>query len=503
MTSPKVNFEDCLGGSDENSISGSLDTTSSENEDGICTVLFDVDDHDAITLNQIIETFSDNKVELSSADISSRNKLGGTIQYTVTVPTSKVNWANLKTDFFNLGIKKFLKMSDDKPKVANGYARPSDLKSSNESSKQSKKSKSKKFDEARKKRFSMIPSEGLITTNHQDAHWFPLHISDLDRFADRVLSYGAELDSDHPGFTDEVYRARRKEFADIAIKYRYDHPRIPEVKYTEEEIKTWGAMYNKLTTLYKTHACKELNMILPELVEHCGYSADQIPQLEDVSRYLKKKTGFSLRPVAGLLSSRDFLAGLAHRVFHSTQYIRHGGDPFYTPEPDCCHELLGHVPLFANPQFASFSQAIGMASLGASDAEIVKLATNYWFTVEFGICLEDGKKKAYGAGLLSSYGELEYCISDKPEFKPYDPVVTGQTEYPITKYQPLYFVAESFDSAKNKILNYSKSIEKPFSLAYDAYTMSVKILDSKESFIDLIEKTTSELTSLGEALAKM
>ena len=113
------------------------------------------------------------------------------------------------------------------------------------------------------------------------------------------------------------------------------------------------------------------------------------------------------------------------------------------------------------------------------------------------------QEKAYGAGLLSSYGELEYCISDKPEFKPYDPVVTGQTEYPITKYQPLYFVAESFDSAKNKILNYSKSIEKPFSLAYDAYTMSVKILDSKESFIDLIEKTTSELTSLGEALAKM
>uniref|UniRef100_A0A0K0EMA2 phenylalanine 4-monooxygenase n=1 Tax=Strongyloides stercoralis TaxID=6248 RepID=A0A0K0EMA2_STRER len=338
--------------------------------------------------------------------------------------------------------------------------------------------------------------------NSESTPWFPRKISDIDQFANRILSYGAELDADHPGFTDEVYRARRKQFADIAFNYRYGD-KIPYIEYTEQEIGAWRTIYTELVKLYPTHACKEFNYIFPLLQQNCGYGPDKIPQLQDVSDFLKDCTGFTLRPVAGLLSSRDFLAGLAFRVFHSTQYIRHHSVPMYTPEPDICHELLGHAPLFADPDFARFSQEIGLASLGASDEMIEKLATLYWFTVEFGVCHEGNQKKAYGAGLLSSFGELQYCLSDAPEIVPFDPSVCCVTKYPITKFQPKYFLAESFNDASNKLKEWSSTIPKDFQARYNPYTQSVEILEDLHAVKLLVRDIKSDLSTLENAITKL
>lgn len=239
------------------------------------------------------------------------------------------------------------------------------------------------------------------------------------------------------------------------------------------------------------------------MIENCGYSRDAIPQLEDVSNFLRDATGFILRPVAGLLSSRDFLAGLAFRVFHSTQYIRHPSKPLYTPEPDICHELLGHAPLFADPSFARFSQEIGLASLGAPDEYIEKLATCYWFTVEFGVTKEDGNVKAYGAGLLSSFGELEYALTDKPEVRPFDPAVTGVTKYPITEYQPVYFLSESFEDAQQKLREFALTIPRPFVIRYDPYTQSVEIMDSNAQIENLARDIQGSMQMLTDAIQKI
>merc|ERR1719435_403525 len=344
----------------------------------------------------------------------------------------------------------------------------------------------------------------IITSFYKDnkdtVPWFPSKIQDLDRFANQILSYGSELDSNHPGFTDPVYRARRKEFADVAFNYKHGTP-IPKVEYTEVEKGVWRTVYTKLKTMYKTHACYEHNHVFPLLEENVGYCPGKIPQLQTVSDFLRSVTGFTLRPVAGLLSSRDFLAGLAFRVFHSTQYIRHSSKPLYTPEPDICHELLGHVPLFADPAFAQFSQEIGLASLGASDEYIEKLATCYWFTIEFGICRQHGDLKAYGAGLLSSFGELEYCVSDKPEHREFDPAVTGLQKYPITEYQPVYFVTSSFEDAQRKMSEFAAIIPKSFTARYDPYTQRIEILDTKTQILKNMRGVGREIRSLTEAMS--
>jgi phenylalanine-4-hydroxylase len=321
----------------------------------------------------------------------------------------------------------------------------------------------------------------ILILDDKQVHWFPRHINELDLIANRTLDAGVDLESDHPGFNDAVYRERRGNLAKMAQEHTCTRP-IPFINYTPEETATWSAVWDQMEPLWEKYACEEYKHSLELMKEHCGYGREKIPQQQDISAFLKERTNFLMRPVAGLLSSRDFLNGLAFRVFFSTQYIRHHSMPLYTPEPDICHELLGHAPMFADQSFADFSQEIGLASLGASDDDVDKLAHCYWHSVEFGLCMEDGKHKAYGAGLLSSFGELEYACSDDhpgaenpPEFKPWDPEVAAHQEFPITTYQPVYFVAESVQDAKGKMRKYCEDLQRPFFALHNSQTNTVHI----------------------------
>lgn len=444
-----------------------------QTDTGECTIIFGLKDGIGV-LAQVLQFFQDNSINLKQIESRSSKKLPNHYEFLVILDgkddaSQVIDELRTKTSYLEI-----ISRDSDASQHARSIAHENG--------------------------HNNINGNGL-SKQAKTTHWFPRRIRDMDAIADNVLSAGVDLKADHPGFTDPEYKKRREQLASIGRNYKTGMP-IPRVEYTQQEIDTWTKIYDKIVPLYKKYACKEYNHIFPLMEENCGYRRDNIPQLEDVSNFLKDSTGFTLRPVAGLVSSRDFLAGLAHRVFQSTQYIRHSSKPDYTPEPDICHELLGHAPLFADPDFARFSQEIGLASLGAPDEYIERLSTCYWFTIEFGVCKQEGKIKAYGAGLLSSYGELEYSMSKEPKILPFDPFVTGETNYPVTEYQPVYFLAESFADAQSKLHDYAATIPRPAMYRYNAYTQSVETINTKAQIYSLVKDVKNEISLVLDSLSE-
>jgi phenylalanine-4-hydroxylase len=311
--------------------------------------------------------------------------------------------------------------------------------------------------------------------------WFPVTMEEVDSLALLTLDAGIDLENpDHPGFHDEVYRKRRSELAAAATEFKFGDS-VALMDYSAEELECWRVIYNKVNPLLRAHACDEYLEVFADMQRECSFNETNIPQLRDVNDFIYERSGFRLRPTAGLLSSRHFLNGLAFNTFFCTQYLRHHAMPLYTPEPDVVHELIGHAPLFANPEFARFSQAIGLASIGATDEQITQLARCYWFSVEFGLCKsssDPSEIKVYGAGVLSSFGEMEHAMglvkyadeggADKrPQIRPWDPYNAAKQDFPITKYQPVYYLAESFADAKDKLEEFAGSLSKRFSVTWD------------------------------------
>jgi phenylalanine-4-hydroxylase len=252
-------------------------------------------------------------------------------------------------------------------------------------------------------------------------------------------SVTVHLSADHPGKTDPEYQERRNEIASAALAWRRGEP-IPQIEYTEEEHEVWRTVQRELAPKHARYACSPFLGAKAAL----DLPLDYIPQLNEVTGRLEPLTGFHYVPAAGIVPVKEFYGCLADREFHSTQYTRHPSAPLYTPEPDLIHEVIGHANLLADPQFAELNRLAGEAARRAHTEEGVQyVADVFWFTIEFGVVYEHDELRAYGAGILSSYGEIEEFR--QMEIRPIDFHQMGTIEYDITKYQPVLFAAESMD----------------------------------------------------------
>ncbi|MGF7236461.1 MAG: phenylalanine 4-monooxygenase [Frankia sp.] len=254
-----------------------------------------------------------------------------------------------------------------------------------------------------------------------------------------------QLGVSHPGAADPRYRARRNAIAQLALDWRPGEP-LPDAVYTEQEHALWRLVADELAAKHRGLACAEFLAGC----ERLQLPSDRIPQLGEVSAALMPLTGFRYQPAAGLVPLRDFYVALAEGIFHSTQYIRHHSTPYYTPEPDVIHEVVGHANCLASDRYATLYRAAGDAARRVeSPAALEFISKVFWFTLEFGALREDGDLKAYGAGILSSYGEID--TFQAMEIRAVDLAAMGTTGYDITHYQKVLYAAESFGQVEDVV----------------------------------------------------
>jgi phenylalanine-4-hydroxylase len=241
----------------------------------------------------------------------------------------------------------------------------------------------------------------------------------------------------HPGANDPDYRRRRNEIAAAALRWRPGTP-APHIEYQADEQEVWRTVCRELAPLHEQLAIREYREALRAL----DLPRDRVPGLDEVSERLRPLSGWRYVPAAGLVELREFYESLGDRVFHSTQYVRHPAMPLYTPEPDIIHEVIGHGHLLATPTFGELHRRAGVAAKRLRDEEALRfLSRVFWFSLEFGVVMEAGELRAYGAGILSSYGEMGQFRG--MELRPLNLHEMGTVEYDITKYQPVLYRAES------------------------------------------------------------
>ncbi|MBB4087573.1 phenylalanine 4-monooxygenase [Sphingomonas carotinifaciens] len=242
---------------------------------------------------------------------------------------------------------------------------------------------------------------------------------------------------------------------------------IPQAwnRYTSEEHATWDTLFDRQVRLLPGRVTHEFM----EGLDVLRMSRSGIPNFEELSERLMRRTGWQVVAVPGLVPDDVFFDHLANRRFVAGNFIRRPEQLDYLQEPDVFHDVFGHVPLLAHPVFADYMQAYGQggqraAALGAID----KLARLYWYTVEFGLIRSGEGLKLYGAGIVSSFTESAFATDDpSPNRLGFDLRRLMRTKYRIDDFQQNYFVIDSFEQLLDQTLNtdfgplYAELAEEP------------------------------------------
>ncbi|MCY7279721.1 MAG: phenylalanine 4-monooxygenase [Sphingomonas bacterium] len=212
--------------------------------------------------------------------------------------------------------------------------------------------------------------------------------------------------------------------------------------FTPAEHRVWDTLFARQVPYLGTRIVSPFLAGIPTL----GLDSPGIPELGALNARLTPLSRWELVSVAGIVPDAAFFAMLSERKFPIGNFIRSVDSLDYLEEPDCFHDIFGHVPMLADPAIGRLMEALGRLGVEAIAAgEGDAIARLYWHSVEFGLAREGGEVKILGAGLASSFGEAHVALEadlPRPHFTLRD---AGNTPYRNDRFQPLYFVADSLE----------------------------------------------------------
>ncbi len=229
-------------------------------------------------------------------------------------------------------------------------------------------------------------------------------------------------------------------------------------KYTEEDFKVWGLLFNEQMQQLPRIASKAYLRGLRKV----KFEEARIPEFNTVNELLQAETGWKIHVVPGIIDNMPFFKHLSNKEFPATTWLRKMSQLKYIQEPDMFHDVFGHVPLLSDPYFCEYLKGLSEIALDyIEDKNVLELmARIYWFTVEFGLIKEDGQIKIYGAGLISSPGESLFSLSTADLHQPFDVGTILATSYFNDRYQIQYFVAESYEQMYHSLPAIREEVER-------------------------------------------
>ena len=215
-------------------------------------------------------------------------------------------------------------------------------------------------------------------------------------------------------------------------------------KYTDDDQLVWKTLFDRQHKNLKEKGCA----IYYDCLENMSpaLNAKSVPDFNQIDKWFQQNTGWSIEVVPGLIPVSEFFDLLAEKRFCSSTLLRSMAQLDYLEEPDMFHDIFGHLPLLSDPNYSAFINEFGKLGKEYKKDEkaVLQLQRLYWYTIEFGI-INEGSRKIYGAGIISSYGETNRVIDEDCNVIPFDIGAIFNKAFRTDVLQEDYFIIDSFD----------------------------------------------------------